>query len=285
MVPRGQVIDSEGNVWEGLPRQLAPYVGQQGLAKLLDYAILNMGYIGVRPAPTGWVVSLRPSSVTPQGYLALVPLLTESPDARTIVQSFDKGWTFEILSNAYRAAQRISELLEPHFARAGGTMQVLEVDQRKKPLRNALAGVLDVWRHRVDAVGFAELMAQADILTRGRFMIYEYDRDAGDFICHHAGTGYNAWAKPCPAYQPGGRISHHTDGSLALESLASYRATCRRMTPVLQNVDALVNWGEKARRRNRYQRLLLPFRYAKRDQLLLTASIEDPSIDLFRRRG
>ncbi len=60
----------------------------------------------------------------------------------------------------------------------------------------------------------------------------------------------------------------------------AYERVLHRFSPDLQAVDAFVRWPETGRVRRRYKRLLMPFRTYAGEAHVLSATVEDPTIDL-----
>jgi hypothetical protein len=62
--------------------------------------------------------------------------------------------------------------------------------------------------------------------------------------------------------------------------LGTFKCASEASRPTLDEVDAYITWSSFSLLRRRYRRLLLPFRDPTGCDLLLSATIEDPSINL-----
>ena len=109
-----------------------------------------------------------------------------------------------------------------------------------------------VWR------GTREFIDRA-VKPRGRYVLFEHDRDRHAFVFRDFGAGIPEWAKYCLSGARGLVVENLHDDPFGLACTVAYRQTLEKFSPTLQVVDANIRWPKYGTLRSCYWRLMYPW--------------------------
>jgi hypothetical protein len=206
--------------------------------------------------------------------------LIEAQIARFVLCCYQYGaWESRILPWCKASLHQLAGLvMEAKKAACGGDVRVRPIAAELTPA-GPLQHALDFWRltsGRWDAAATALFFRRA---LADRYALYECRSDH-EFIFRDVGSGMPACALAALRASIGCRIEQLPDSAYGQSCAEFYQRSTTQWVPGLQEVDALVWWPQHGRLRRRYRRLLLPFRAADRERLLLCVTAEDPTINL-----
>lgn len=274
-------IKSDGTVVHAdrLARQLAPL--PPGI-DFTDYVVDAMGFVWLEALGVGCRVRLRPEKVTPQAEAALYFFLHDRRPQRVLVAFAREGsCQHKFYSPGTEAPQDIMRVMAAErrkrirrFASRPadlGTLQSMPPLQRLLELyRNSQSTTFDLSRWR-------ELLSSA---VQGRFLIVErLDRD-DVLLIRAVGSGYRAFDATWTTRSSGTRLEEQPDVDYGAWLASTYLAVLGTREAKTDVVDAIIFKPQFGRRRFGYRRLMLPFSGPGGRQLLLSASMPDPSVDL-----
>jgi hypothetical protein len=274
-----ELIDRDGRLWQGIPTELARFATRRHSPRLDEYAVKNLGFVGVTRARTGLVVGLRPAVLAPMAYASLMPMLHEDEPERVLLQHYvdRRGWRHELHGNPFEAMQRVTELAQTGpigFDR----LRRRSLDIAQLPSGHPLRGLAECWQSSFRRIGLSGLLQAANDLTGGRYVLFDRSRDT--FRFQEVGRGMPPWVSRSKLHKPGRQLAEHPDRRFWASCINAYldAAACGR--PRLEAVDAVIEWTGFGPMRRRYLRLMLPISVENNPDLLLSASFEDTGIDL-----
>mgnify|MGYP005849731117 CR=1 FL=1 len=250
----------------------------------VDYAIKNLGFVGVsRRSSTSATIRLRPQTVAPMAFARLIHWLSEERFARMLVSTYTlAGWTHALHGSTLAAYRAITA--EMRAADRDGNFDH-DVLSRPAPISmlpegNPLRTAFEYWRSVGGEWGGDGRLSQLGQILSNRYVLFEM-RAGGEFVVREFGDGLPDCAVDWLRWAIGQRVQDQPDKQYGWSCALAYEASIQRGEPALQDVDAYVQWLKRERQRRRYKRLLLPFVTGSSvPSYLLSASVEDPSIDL-----
>jgi hypothetical protein len=248
--------------------------------KEIDEAIITLGFVEIQSRGRWARLRLCPESVAPIAFGRMMEWLIEAKIERFVLCCYQYGgWESRILPLCKTSLHQLAGLvMEAKKAARGGDVRVRSIAAERTPA-GPLQHALDFWRMtsgRWDAAATGLFFRRA---LADRYALYECRSDR-EFIFRDVGSGMPACALAALRASIGCRIEQLPDGAYGQSCAESYERSTTQGVPGLQDVDALVWWPQHGRLRRRYKRLLLPFRAAGHERLLLCVTAEDLAIDL-----
>lgn len=248
-------------------------------AEEIDEAIVTLGFVEIQSRGRWARLRLCPESVAPIAFGRMMEWLIEAKIERFVLCCYRYGvWESRIFPCCKASLHQVASIvMEAKKVARGGDVRVRSIAAERVPA-GPLQYALDFWRMtsgRWDAATplfFRRALAD-------RYALYECRSDH-EFIFRAVGSGMPACALAALRASIGCRIEQLPDSAYGQSCAEFYQRSTAQGVPGLQEVDALVWWPQHGRLRRRYKRLLLPFRAADRERLLLCVTAEDLTIDL-----
>jgi len=265
------VIDDNGAELDLDDPALPAPLGASRQNPLRDYLVLNLGYVACEIGRRSLRIRLRFDIVSQRALAALAKRLLSHPLDRVVLSTFDGKWSDELLPSAELALQRLADLMIKTHHQRVANFQFQEIDEQKLPRASPVAAVLAYWK---SANTHFEVERISPLLHRGfeqRFLMMEHLPDNDQLIIRSLGQGYTIFDKTWCAVAAGERFEDQYDVYYAQWAAQGYRRASARTAPVMQRIDAVIDNPRTGYRRQRYARIIVPYR---RDghRLLLSAS-------------
>ncbi|KAB2847957.1 MAG: hypothetical protein F9K44_12105 [Hyphomicrobiaceae bacterium] len=270
------LIDDEG--------RLRKYPAPSARLRLLDaggrapaHPILETrGWILVENSAIALKIDINPALVSEKALCGLIYWLADQEGERVIIGVCDDGWSHEVLPSRRLAQRRIVELVSACRRNRDGRFLASSAElaaARAAPFRALIA----------ECGPTADRGRIADILRNGladRYTAVRLDPGSGELIVEGMGEGYRGYAAGQRASILNGRVEDQPDYDYGRWVGDGFRQVLKQGTPLLEDVDAIINWPGAEPRRHLYTRLVLPIARKKGETWLLSASLERSDIDL-----
>jgi hypothetical protein len=249
------LIDDRGKVWE--PHSLALRSRLRASiddVELREFAILNLGFIGLAISKGTVRIQLRPVLAKPAALGALYLWLHQRAPERVVVTWYNGRWQDEIIGWHHDGWRRITCLLEsPEHPTQGFSRGTIPLDRltTENPLRHVLE----------DASRLASIVANPARMLPAplcdRFVLLMEDDNRELRVCDFGSTMMSR----SPQWQRrarGRRVDDLPDWSYGQWVADAYREVRRSGRPLLEEVAAVIDWPELGTLSHAYWRLIVP---------------------------
>jgi hypothetical protein len=281
-----QLIDDQGQVWDGSSRQLrhaydSPYSG----GEFSDYAVVNLGFIATNVYGHSAQVRLRPNFTADAALDSLYRWLMSRRFDRVVLTWLGDTWQNEMLRSNQAALIRLDDLIEVakrHRPEDFISTGIAPDEIRRDP---SLAAVVDRWKSATEDRHPTAVHSAINAILGDRYIICQDNGDGRRLVYKELGDGlftdYDTW-RTCAVGAPMEEMPDRTYGRWATNC---YIDALNGMEPKIEKVDAIVHWPHSGRTRMRYRRLILPLALSDGSRIVVGGSLVDDRIDLrFRRR-
>jgi hypothetical protein len=281
-----QLIDDQGQVWDGSSRQLrhaydSPYSG----GEFSDYAVVNLGFIATNVYGQSAQIRLRPSFTADAAYDALYRWVLGRRFDRIVLTWLDDSWQNEMLRSNQAALIRLDDIIE-EAKRQRPEEFMSTLIPRDEIMKDAtLQELIGKWTastrdKRPETVGPA-----INSILGNRYAIVQQDKVNSRLLYKELGDGlftsYDTW-RACAVGAP---MEEMPDRAYGRWVKGCYTSALASMEPTIEKVDAIVHWPHSGRTRMRYRRLILPLSLTDGSRIVVGGSLVDDRVDLrFRRR-
>jgi hypothetical protein len=276
------LIDDQGQLWDSCSANLrAALETRLSGPELAEFCVKNLGFVAAKQGISGDQIWLRPSHAAPAALAALLYWLADEKSARISVACFgDNRWDHAIHASKDRAIQAIVGVVNSVQAMRQDAVRIRGQEPESLHAASPLRPLLERWLAscgRLDREGLETVTRHA---VGSRYILLHAPHLSPRIIIKEVGQGMPAGAKHWLLRAVGMRFEDQPDTAYGRRCAEAYRRARDRDQPILDDIDAFVEWPGFGRQRRRYQRLILPFRAKGGDVFLLGASLEDPRIDL-----
>jgi hypothetical protein len=276
------LIDDQGKLWDScsgnLQAALETRLSGQDLA---EYCIKNLGFVAAKRGASSLQVWLRPTHVAPIALAAVPFWLAEQKSARISVSCYrDHRWSHEIHGSIEAAIQAIVAAVNSAHAQRQDAVRSRRQEPDRLPNSSPLRASLEHWVASLGRLPRGELERVTGQVVDRRYIVLYAPSWSSRIVIREVGPGMPACAKQWLSRAIGMRFEDQPDTAYGHVCADAYRQAKDRGQPILDDVDAFVEWPGFGRQRRRYRRLVLPFQAAGGDVYLLGTSLEDPRIDL-----
>lgn len=275
------VFDETGYEWPDAHRSLAgAHDFPHGQLDIVDYTIRNIGYVAWRERGNFAEVKFRPHVVSPVAVIATIQwLLASSHISRVAITVFDRAWATRIfptkltaIHSLFPLCDRVSGQPARHFRSRRVAATSLSHDS---PLKEVLA------RWSACPTLPRDLDSWAPPCQQKRLIVLEQSASASSkLVFRHVGEGISIFPARWRAIADGLPADYQPDGHYGSWVVGGYEDALKSNTPILEEVDAMIDVGGETRQRSRYRRLLLPVTTWNGASGVLGTSVVDPNIDL-----
>ena len=269
------IIDDMGNVERSGSRKLAARLGVSATAEVEEFAIESGGFIGLSRGRQGWHVRFRPAVVPAPAVAGLFYWLHSDPTEQASVSWLAENGTWHL--HGFGTLQATMSFIA-YILESGDKASYVKLPRiqavpspRAKARWDVYAtGILDLLR----TGGPDALAPLLDDCFAGRWSLFHVS-PPGRSVVFQQGRGLPP-LDPKRTWSLEGLV----DQQYAEWCEASYRDASARMSPLFQDVDAIVEWPRLGDLRTRYWRIVAPLSSSAGSCLLLIASGNDSSINL-----
>jgi hypothetical protein len=269
------LIDDRGKVWEShslaLRSRLLASIKDR---ELCEFAILNLGFIGLAISKGSVRIQLRPVLAKPAALGALYLWLHQCAPERVVVTWYDGRWRDEIIGWHHDGWRRITCLLEnPGHATRGFSRGTIA--PARLATQNPLRQILEDASRLASIVANPAKMLPAPLSDRYLLLIEDDNRELR--VCDFG----SALMSRSPQWQRrarGRRIDDLPDWNYGRWVANAYREAGRRGQPLLEEVAAVIDWPELGTLSHAYWRLIVPGIGSDTRTRLLGVTLDNASV-------
>ena len=281
-----QLIDDQGQVWDGSSRQLrhaydSPYSG----GEFSDYAVVNLGFIATNVYGQSAQIRLRPSFTADAAYDALYRWLLNRRFERSVLTWLDSTWQNEMLRSNQAALIRLDDLIEQAKRQRPEDFMSTLIPGDEVSRDVTLKELFQTWKLSTRDNRPETVRTAINSILGNRYAIVQQDHTNNRLLYKELGDGlftsYDTW-RTCAVGAP---MEEMPDRAYGRWVKGCYSDVLSTMEPTVEKVDAIVHWPHSGRTRMRYRRLILPLALSDGSRIVVGGSLVDDRIDLrFRRR-
>jgi hypothetical protein len=276
------LIDGQGKLWDVCSGRLQAELDTRLSGRdLAEYSVKNLGFVAAKRTNSGLQVWIRPTHVAPVALAAVLSWLAEQKSARFGVSCYgDHQWSHEIHPSRERAIHAIVALLNSADARRQDAVRSRRQEPGSLPGSSPLRASFEHWLASLGQLHRGRLDSVTGNVVDHRYIVLYAPSSSSRMIIKEVGEGMPACAKHWLSRAIGMRMEDQPDTAYGRLCAEAYRQAKNGGQPILDDIDAFVEWPGFGRQRRRYRRLILPFQGTGGDVYLLGTSLEDPGIDL-----
>lgn len=275
------LIDDAGLEWPATSRKLreafgSPYSGSE----FVDYAIANLGFVGIDNYGASCQLRLRPSLVSEACWRGVSKWLRRARSERVVVSWLGSDWSYELIRSTDVALRRVENLIT-------STTTARPDDFLSRPLGldeisplSALGQIVRDWANLSTPSGQGKLRQLVEATLGDRYVLVEKSSDDGRLMFQEFGQGlfapYETW-RSCAIGAP---IEEQPDRNYGRWVATAYQEVLIANQPRIAKVDAIVRWPHAGRARMRYKQVIVPILTSAGQRTLLGGPIFDNQIDL-----
>ncbi len=243
----------------------------------MDDLVANKGYASVRTSDSACQVQFNPQLIRQATYDVLFDTIAAQRSRLIIIGSYQDRWHFSMHASRIEGLAQIAadreEAQQPDQMRARDVGPAALARSHFTPLQDAI-DLIKTHDFEIDS----EFLVKLAPIIDQRFMVCSWQPEGHVWRMEHGGSGFGASRHLNVTRHE--TVGHQPSFDYGCWLHDRY---CEVMTAdvlAVEDVDAVVTTTDAGRRRMRYRRLLAPLRDAHGNQLLLTTSVRDWSIDL-----
>lgn len=271
------LVMDDGEIVAVAEARLRRFCPQLDNETFTTFAVRNLGAAAVLDRGDCLRIRWRPEGMTQATLAGLVHWLVDRADRRVVVSRLGRTWTHTLVPSRRLA---VNILLETHDAGNRRTRRFYAARRQlaeglcRRPFRDALdyaeahSGVLD--ESRTATLG--------DGILQGRYILLKAEGD--HLVLHRVGTGFQTIDPRWRSLATRLELEDQPDCAYGRWVSSAYREAVAAGLPLVDDVDAEVEFAPDRHVRLRYRRLILPAAGTEGQRLLLGTSEIDPTINL-----
>ena len=276
-----KVIDDTGRSWNVRDGALTRHLGTSMTGEaLIDYAVLNLGFVDISRIRRALIVRCRPKLITGPALIAAAYELHDAPKLSVVLRTLAETWQDLILRKRSDFVQLLGALTEQqesarfwkgprHIASQSASENSYFVSAANLAMTMSSSGYSE-----------AALTNCLDVLFKGRWSLCELDCERGQTIVRHIGNSYTPFNPGWLSKARNSSLCSYGDDAYGLWVAKHHRHVLDCNTPVIDEVDAVVRFPRIGDARLRYSRLTAPITVGGGRRLILTAAVNNSGIDL-----
>jgi hypothetical protein len=248
-----------------------------------DYAVTNLGWIGLSLRRHQWHLRLRPRVISVKSIVGLHYHLLDHGDRSAAISWYDDAvWNLERAESVRATISFVSYLLDRQTERY--------IDERTPSIRSRPSPRVAQHWDRVSGIilpvysNLGVKQALRSVLNEcfaGRWSIVDVPvAPLEPIVVVERGSGYPPLAPILARQKSGYTLDSLVDRKYFSWIDATYRAAANLDNPLFEDVDAIVEWPRLGEVRTRYWRMVVPLSRSAASCRMVTASGNDCSIDL-----
>lgn len=239
-------------------------------AKLGRFAVMNLGHIGIATRRDSVQITLRPAVVEDAALARLYYWLRDNPPQRLAIIWFDDEWHQEIIGWGCAGWRRLTELIRPPCAEAlrFSRKSVAPNDLSRSHPVNAL---LKQWKEFATGGDFQNALLETQF--DGRFLTVQCGSD-GQYRIQEIGRTMMSRAPAWRRLSYGMRFDDFPDYAYGRWLTPAYHEVAMTREPLVEKVNAVVEWPRRRRLRHAYWRIIVPIKVRRRALVLLGATLD-----------
>ena len=274
------LINDSGDVLVSGSSAVAEQLGVPADGRVEDYAVENIGCIGLSLRREIWHVRYRPAIVSERAMAGLFYWLLDHPNRPMVISWLEGIWRIERAADIRAAISFLSYTMELRHTPPGSQAPRI----RSRPSPHA--------QQRWDKVGGAILQlvetsgattmlyALLDRCFAGRWSLLDLADGSQTAALVDRGTGYPPLDAVFTSHAAGYRLENLADAQYRAWLDGVLREVADQGQPRFDDVDAVVYWPRFGDMRTRYWRILVPIQRTADSCRILAASGNDSGIDL-----
>jgi hypothetical protein len=243
---------------------------------LCAYVVVNMGFVTFEFFREALWIRLRPRAVSQATLAGALLWLAECSDSRIVIAHYETMWRHEVFGRTGQVLARLAELaVIPKTLRAGDFCR-----HRRNTISGELLSLVQLWQCDPALLFSEDCMEFLRDGLGGRYIVLKCAQGLRRLEICAVGRGYVAFDNAWLAQAVGRRFEDQPDYLFACWAAEAYHEAAEEERVIIDDVDVLLDNPSRQKSRLRYQRVILPFRERSGDQLFLSSSRLDGSIDL-----
>lgn len=219
----------------------------------------NLGYIAYLVADQHIQIRFRPSLTSLMSYSRLMRWLDCEHPQRVLVSYLSADeWHHEFATSARSAARCVDRIMQQYGGGPLGNIGRELLPLRSNAIPQAFKQAVDYWQSHRKAFEPLAALPELRALLDDRFVL-STELEPGTFAVGAFGANRDHSCTRWLSNASGVSVRSAPDPAYGASCADAYAETTRLGEPVMDNVDALVNWLGSGRVRYRYTRLMLPF--------------------------
>lgn len=250
--------------------------GAERTANLLGFAVRELGFVHLRPAAHGVIVTFRPAAASHLAVITLAYELFRRQPERVGLVILEQRPEVEIyrgLQGAVRRVEWLMEMARNPVARPSFGAKPIPI-ARLDRFGGALLPLYRAWSESAGewTPGLHDRLRRARLLERA--MIVRNPGQSEDLVVEHRGGAFAHYGRRWSRVARGRHIEDQPDRNYGQWVASGYRDALARFDPKLETVEATISTRSRAEtRRSRYHRLVLPWRSAAGDRVVTSVSV------------
>ena len=279
---RSLVINDKGEIesassW-ALRKALDASIG--GL-EFRDFVVRNLGYIAITEMSGSIRLQLRPKVVSAVAFGAAMYWLADCNAARIVIARHDDAaWHDEIFGDRDSAIARLIDLVASGQSQRKKDFLRRKRDLRKLPDNCPLKALLTRWSEVTGQYSKERMSRILREALSDKYFLVEGHPMAPQLVIREIGKGYPSLDPRWLSRAVGARVEDQPDYEYGRWVADAYRDALELNTPVLEDLDVLMDTPRLGRQRLTYRRIILPFELASGSTALLGSSVIDSGVDL-----
>ncbi len=246
-----------------------------------DFLVRNNGHIRIDIGADWCTLSAAPDRTSIAAFAAASSLLDKIAPKRVALALFDGDWQHAIHPNHSSALNALREAACEESLYDQGRFLARARPLKSLPSDHPLGALLELWRDRGASMTIDEYSRVFDDRLGRRYVVLERETGTSRLVFNRIGEGLHMYDEGWTRRLVGHRVEDQPDIDYAQWVANYWRNAYLTDQPTLSDADVIVtNPRERTRRRIQYSRLTLPISNNNGKQLLLSASLVDPDINL-----
>jgi hypothetical protein len=274
-----RLIDENGEFWPLHAPELRARLGVNlPDDSLIDYLLLNLGWIEISANQTRSSVRCRPRVISDRGLASLLYGLYDAASPRILLSVFGTDWQHSIhravpaVATIIGGMQASRAVVQPHEM---GALLNRQIVPSASPLFSAYTSVID----RLEgAARLDDIRAPLDTAFGGRWCVCHVE--APDVIIDHVGQGFTLFNPAWHHQAIGPTLGSYADAAYGAWIASQRLEIANSRKAVFDQVDAIVNFPRLGETRLRYARATFPMALADGAQYIVSAAASDSAINL-----
>jgi hypothetical protein len=274
-----RLIDDSGGLWPLNEHALRAKFGSNlSDAALVEYLLVNLGWIEIAAAQGRFSVRCRPRVVTQRGLACLFYMLFDAAPPRVLLSVFGTEWQHSIHRTPQGVATIIGGMSGVVPAGLVSTNNAL-MSRAIAPLESPLfAGVSSVSAQLSAVSEIDDLAAPLDLAFRGRWCVCHVEAEA--VIMDRVGQGFTLFNPQWHQQATGPSLDRYADANYGAWIASQRQHIARTRETVYDQVDAIVHFPRLGETRLQYARATFPVSLAGGAQYIVSAAVSDSGINL-----